>query len=151
MNTERLLKPAEFLETNPHGFDFGVVTGFQMSGWVLDPLTKTSFHDPRETHHNCQTVACAIGFLPAMFPEDWSWDNDGSVVFKEMGSVVGFGSPFQQEFFGISSQTFTALFEPLCYPHGSGTTAKEVAARIRRLVVLNNCEDFCAELELTTE
>jgi hypothetical protein len=70
-NFERLLKLAAFLETLEHKqFDFALI----VRAWHRDP----------ETHAPCGSICCAIGWLPAVFPDLVRWSGGPP---KEIGEL----------------------------------------------------------------
>lgn len=125
MNKDRLLKLADFLETLPdEKFDFRKYV--------------------KKDDGLCGTVCCAIGWCPAVFPNEWYWercpDADWVVVVLRKGfRDIGLAG---MEFFDVSIGDYERMFIPLSTRHrsrpGSGlpstATAKRVAAGIREFV-----------------
>ncbi len=65
MNAKRLLKLADFLDKLPRAkFDFGVIA-MQDGKPMLEAL--------KAGKERCGTVACAIGWMPAVFPRSLRW------------------------------------------------------------------------------
>lgn len=65
MNIERLNKIAEFLDKlGPENFDLqNFVTSFDID-------------------NHCNSVCCAVGWFPAIFPEDFDWDYEGLTEYE---------------------------------------------------------------------
>jgi len=125
---ERLRKLAAFLESDPHGFDIMSFTN------TLHP--DQLFDDPRE---DCGTSACAIGFLPAVFPLDFDWDQYGRLRHPVSRRSVGFWEA-GTSYFNLDNEDFSRLFEPDSYDaeeleaNGERVTAAMVAERIRAFI-----------------
>jgi hypothetical protein len=130
MNAKRLLKLAAFLrQLPPHKFNFDVIT-YQ----VGKPMAKALA--AREEH--CGTVACAIGWLPAVFPRSVLWDSGSNVytyplvVLKRDLNATNFTAA--QKLFGLDYHDSRYLFDPDRSGLGSNATAVEVAAHIEQFV-----------------
>jgi hypothetical protein len=130
MNAKRLLKLAAFLrQLPPHKFNFDVVT-FQIGKPMAKALAA------REEH--CGTVACAIGWLPAVFPRSVLWDSNSNiyehplVVLKRNKNMVNFSAA--EQLFDLSYGDARYLFDPERSYLGSDATAVEVAAHIEKFV-----------------
>lgn len=126
MNTDRLLKLADFLDTVP-------VKKFDLSHWIgwdeLDFETRPPTLDDLE--HNCHTTACAIGWA-CTIPE-----------FQDAGLVLDDGEPFfdghwdtqaAANFFDIEYLEASHLFYSSAYRGNNRTRPSTVAKRIRKLV-----------------
>lgn len=77
---------------------------------------------------HCGATACAIGWLPALFPRSFGWECS-EVWHLSSGSCFDEGA----DIFGISEDEFDHLFMPRSYPAKRGS-AKDVARRIDRLL-----------------
>lgn len=134
MNKERLIKMAEFLEKLPeHKFDFSSYVHLGSKS------PSEALANPEE---HCGTTACAIGWLPAMFPESFKWvgENIGSwgndmlpvLIENDMwseGDIRGF--------LGINFTAYDFLFIPDSSPLDKDADAKQVARQIREFVSTN--------------
>lgn len=132
MNKERLLKMADFLETlPPHKFDFADYVHIG-SKFPAEALAAPEEH--------CGTTACAVGWLPAMFPEDFKWSETGNRM--SLVEVVPLDSPSFSErairvFLDISSDDYDFLFIPSSSTLGPNASAVQVAQQIREFVDVN--------------
>lgn len=120
MNKKRLLKWAEFLETEvpPKRFDMGV--------WGTGPLSK------------CSTAACALGWATAIpsfrraglttLP---TFDGGFAVEYRSNDGST-YGASAAEQFFGIRSDDAALITDPAFY--STPPTPKQVAKRIRKLV-----------------
>lgn len=135
MNTERLLKLASFLDVLPAAkFNFAV---------IAEEGDKPMLEALAAGEHNCGTVACAIGWAPAIFPElDWAvppYRPPGlyTVVLKgkEAPSYWATTSRTAEVFFDINWDEVQFLFVPAhCNNLSEDSTAHEVAEHIRKFV-----------------
>jgi hypothetical protein len=130
MNTERLLKLAEHLESGKLGH-----VEFDFSAW-----NKTA--NGGDEVDGCGFSGCAIGECPVVFPDDWCF-NEG------VPCLVGIDAgPFDgprlsgQNFFDLDRSEFNHLFLPGCQlPNNYGgeylrptATRQQVASNIRAFV-----------------
>jgi hypothetical protein len=130
MNAKRLLKLADFLTALPkQKFDFSVIAHEGEK-----PLLKAL---KARTEH-CGTVACAIGWMPAVFPRLVRWIlNRGWLLAVELkkGPAPAFMNfRAASEVFGISDDDAEYLFLPDRSGLGDQASAKRVAQHIRRFV-----------------
>ena len=72
MNKERLLKIAQFLREKVDDSNFN-----------LDDYTNSpgQFKPDDLFVHNCGTTACAVGFFPHIFPDDWGYAENGALMY----------------------------------------------------------------------
>lgn len=138
MNVQRLLKLADFLEKLPRKkFDFRtVITGPKPPRKELD----------------CGSVACAMGWTPAVFPRlveayvfsDEDPENIEMDVRLKADKECDDYCTVAEELFGLDEKSATGLFTPghqdyINEPTLYGTaTPKQVAALIRRYVKKNS-------------
>lgn len=141
LHTNRLLKLSAFLYTMPQEkFDFGV---------VMQVGAKTPLEALKAGNHRCGTVACAMGWAPAVFPRVLKWlrkrNSSIEIAFrtaklKDNNNRERYSFRVAAQFFGLSSDEALYLFNPggSCWGRSndldSDSTAKEVAAHIRRFV-----------------
>jgi hypothetical protein len=133
MRADRLLQLADFLDKLPEEkFDFGTIAK-QSGKPMLEALAAG--------HVKCGTVGCAIGWLPAVFPDQFKWVrsafNDELTVLTKETDELNFDAA--AEFFGIGYSQADYLFMPGYEDDGySGLAdeakATEVAAHIRKFV-----------------
>lgn len=140
MNVERLETLAAALDrVHPKGFYFGTVlsTFLPKDRWDQFPEILEQHLQGIEPNPECGTTACAVGFFPAIWPQDWhfeenivcrSWLRDKSLRERWWTHAM------TAEFFGISEEQSVKLFEVHDYPDRGDTPASEVAAKIRRLI-----------------
>lgn len=141
VGARRLLKLAGFLETLHH-------SKFNLNEWVAGIKTKLMSEAPTKKG-DCGTTACAVGWLPAIFPKSWGWtkpkafyDSFGNpanadIMYKrwpDSEMTQGQKLAAAADFFSIDYSDATELFMPAEYTRGDRTTAKMVARRIRHLV-----------------
>jgi hypothetical protein len=136
VGNKRLLKLAEFLENNvsDRGFDLCVIA--------------KAYKDKMP---GCVTAACAIGYMPRVFPRHCKYKVPGrgcnellSIAFPRVITsfelnVQGKGKfktfydfEFAERFFNITMKESGYLFQP--YAYGAMKGRKTVARRIRKLV-----------------
>lgn len=136
MNSERLLKLAEFLETDER---IRINGRFNMGLIVSDPLLRdirAGTVEPR-----CGAAACAIGWMPVPFKDEGvTWNMRGEVCY------AGWDESFRSamKFFWIDDDAIDWLFVPTSYPSHSyslngwldpdSIPPEMVAARIREFV-----------------
>ena len=112
LHRERLLKLADFLDTlKRKQFDYS------------DYVTEYDYKN------KCGTVCCAIGWCPAVFPEDWRWRR--GVFVNSVGTKNG---STRHDWFGLSLSEFEYLFCPGDSGLPSNATPKRVAKHIRKFV-----------------
>ena len=98
MNKNKLKTWAEALRNVPE-------KNFNIDTWCDNPA------DMLDLQHTCGTAACAAGYLPLIFPDDWEWDYYGepfTVGFSskwksQAGEYVVYGEPEEslEQYFGI--------------------------------------------------
>lgn len=96
-NIERLEKLCQFLDTLPGPkFDF------------------TYYVSKRDARTGCGTVCCAIGWCPAVFPDEWRWAQRGAVVERGVPYHTNSQNPLDQacSFFGLSQEDSYRAFLP---------------------------------------
>lgn len=132
----RLLKLAVFLDKLPKAkFDFSTITSLGQ---------KPMMEALKAGRHRCGTTACAIGWMPAIFPRQVCWVGedrpygDLNVGLRSAGAArrVGKARNFAvaQRFFGISYEEALHLFNPGDISLRYDATPKQVAKHIRRFV-----------------
>ena len=125
MNAERLLKLAEHLESGKLAHEKFDYNTYSYSRDENDP-------DPREKFGSC---GCAIGELPEVFPETWTWENLGLKIHKNEEIL----------FFELSYNDYNLLFMDLHNLLGlevENITALHVAKAIRYYVKHETMEGF---------
>jgi hypothetical protein len=134
IQARRLLKLAAFLEKLPRAkFDFSIIV--DQSGLPMLEALKAG-------KHPCGTVACAMGWMPAVFPKYLKWDDPKEpfgVRWRKNSSDNT--SDVAREFFGLSYEQVYWLFFPnssIWAEKDNGltddATPKQVARHIRRFV-----------------
>jgi hypothetical protein len=125
---KRLLKLANFLENEITDDRFDL-SNIAISSTGELPSKKS-----------CGTTACAIGYMPCVFPKYCKYSN--YKYDKEYLTVSGKGQYsdlsnflFAQCFLGITQAESSYLFEP--YSYGVKKGRKTVAKRIRKFVEAN--------------
>lgn len=145
IHKDRLLKLADYLynTVNPKNFD--------ISWFVTNKNEIPSESSIKEIEqlliepdYDCGYAACAIGFMPAVFPNDFKWqvlvNNDISprVAYVHASSDEQFYEwDNAMEFFAISRRQGKYLFLGISYPGNDEPGPKEVAERIRTFVAAN--------------
>lgn len=142
MNAERLLKMAGFLEALPaHKFDFGMYVTLG---------TKTPAEALADPEGHCGTTACAVGWMPAIFPDAYKW----GVIRDELMPVpidLRFISnnwyrieDTIRAFLGLLDSEYQFLFIPDSSPLGNEASAVAVAQQIREFVATDgrNLADY---------
>lgn len=134
VHAKRLLKLAAFLQELPKSkFDFGT---FVHRG------AKPMLEALKARRSRCGSVACAVGWMPAVFPRHVRWvgsDVDGGNLQVTLRDEDYYGYNFDvaEVFFGLSYDETRDLFNP---DNGSddslpfSATPKQVAGAIRRFV-----------------
>jgi hypothetical protein len=138
MNSERLLKMAAFLEAlPPHKF------GFQNYVYLGSKSPAEALAAPDE---HCGTTACAVGWMPAIFPEDFKWVENCSYPTIHIAAKADYEWKAKKvyAFLGLNSDQFDFLFIPTYSQLGAAATAVQVAAQIREFVATDGAsyEDF---------
>lgn len=136
----RLLKLATFLtQLPPQKFDFGQIA-YENEKPMLQAL--------KARKERCGTVACAIGWSPAVFPRLVKWaklyNGDHALCVVERTSTDTLGDSFStaERLFALTFDESRYLFAPYRQREVDGNaknltdsaTAKEVARHIRRFV-----------------
>jgi hypothetical protein len=146
MNTERLLKLADGLETLPDKV------------WDYRRIMKRGTKSPKDAllaGGGCGTVGCAVGWSPAFFPE-LTWTEHMLVTFADREQDDADSFETIRKFFELHSEETELLFEPHVnrkdevdedegnWEDRLGTdqlpwdvTAKDVARHIRKFVELH--------------
>lgn len=121
MRADRLIKLADFLETvNDKHFDLDyIVINSEDLCEVKKDVTK---------QYDCGFAACAIGWMPAVFPRDCKWQD--STVLGRSGSE---DFVFAAEFFEINEHQASFLFDPYYYNGGYSTKKIPKSFVINRL------------------
>lgn len=145
MEKQRLLALADFLEKR--------VPRKAWSFRTIVTLGTKSPKDAFEAGGGCGTTACAVGWMPQCFPDDFVW-SDGGYGTPDVVLTSGESSPYRAsytqrnilgaaQYFGITEQQADFLFIPheevgeelLLLPRTA--TKEEVAERIRHFVEAN--------------
>lgn len=136
MRADRLLTLAAFLDNLPEEkFNFAI---------IAEERGKPMLEALAAGHTRCGTVACAIGWLPAVFPADFKWTD----AYYKSRSVTRDGSidfSAAEEFFDLTVYQAEYLFMPGRYNDDDEfvgnlndltdeATPKQVAAHIRAFV-----------------
>lgn len=129
---KRLLKLADFLDKLPtQKFRFDVFA-------IEDGKPMLEALEAGEA--NCGTVACAIGWMPAIFPRQIKWQpylhdkKYKDIVFKGREELDG-AFETARVFFGIEERkTVYKLFDPVWSELGHHATPKQVAQHIREFL-----------------
>lgn len=126
---KRLLKLADFLDKLPvEKFDYSIIA--KEAGL---PMKEALAKGPV----SCGSVACAIGWMPAVFPRSIKWEKasmvDKTLYVVDKAGRLNFNAA--AEWFGIELfSTARKLFDPACNRLGLNATPQAVAAHIRRFV-----------------
>jgi hypothetical protein len=124
-HADRLLTLAYFLKTQVKPGEFSMIS------WIGGAAGKVGYNQLREEHvHNCGTTACAVGYCPIVFPDDW--ESTGFLPIRSAGkNRYGIGSILTQaqEFFCLNRIDGTHLFMS-----GMTRTPKQEAAIIEKFV-----------------
>lgn len=123
VHVKRLEKLADFLDTLPRQkFDFGTF-GKEEGKPFMEALAAGK--------HRCGTVACAIGWTPAVFPRLMEWQ-DGFPAMRESGETCFSAA---EELFGIDRDESRWLFNPGPSNNlDNDATPKQVAKHIRKFL-----------------
>lgn len=97
--------------------------------------------------HTCGAVACAIGWMPAIFPRTFKWDKDASVILRTGKSDYA-DADFDvvQTFLGINYDKTIQLFTFDYYPKGRHGP-KSVAKKIKQFVKTGKLSDKTYNVE----
>lgn len=126
VHKRRLLKLAAFLDTLPRAkFDFSIIA--RQDGLPFLKALKAG-------DKACGTVACAVGWMPAVFPRAFRWDTGGTVYPKNLSGVTGLDLYAAGQFFGLPDNDINYLFTPDSSGLREKATPKQVARHIRRYV-----------------
>lgn len=122
LRKDRIEKLASFLETVPdESFDLDFYQAIRGRYAKGDPAFCNAL-----ALHKCGTTACAVGWMPHVDPEHWSYvpeyvtpvvDGDSCVFAKE-------------EYFGMTGHQYSSCF----YPREGYTSRQEVIAFLRLIV-----------------
>lgn len=127
IRTDRLLVLAEFLDKLPvEKFNFAI---------IADQHGKPMMEALAAGKTRCGTTACAIGWLPAVFPNEFEWKQVGSrvdVLCVERDNRTDFSAA--EEFFNILPYQAEWLFIPGASPLEDDATPQQVAEHIRGFV-----------------
>lgn len=84
--------------------------------------------------HTCGAVACAIGWMPAIFPRTFKWDKDASIVLRSSDADYP-DADFDaiQVFLNLNYDEVSKLFTSDYYPKGR-RGPKSVAKKIKQFV-----------------
>lgn len=136
MYAKRLLKLADFLDKLPkEKFNFGL---------IAEVGNKPMLEALKAGRQRCGTTACAIGWMPAVFPRQVCWvgaEKSGEILevgFRAMTidtyPATNFG--VAEQFFGLTSEESGLLFNPGETEDSLGdeATPKQVAGTIRKFV-----------------
>lgn len=142
LHKDRLLKLAEHLERIPN-------KKFNLSSWIQTvngPANQNGF-----TKHSCGTAACAVGYLPVVFPKYFEYnylDSYSPRLRYKTKAVLDLDGFFgATHFFGLSEDQAFNLFMPSNYPRDrQGKTS--VARRIRDFV--NNPDKYDGHIPINT-
>lgn len=129
MNAERLLKMATFLEAlPPHMFCFKEYVKLG---------TKSPLEALADPEGRCGTTACAVGWMPAVFPAEIKWVLDTSWrggLIPTMVDQSVFDAYTIREFLNLTVMEYDFLFIPDESLLSNNATAVQVAAQIREFV-----------------
>lgn len=122
MYINRLTKWAEHLK-NVDERHFDIAT-FVREGYLKDEITATSILKKTikgKIFHNCSTAACAVGYLPCIFPNHFSYSKHNYEFHSEL-----------TRFFDIDIDAVNSIQYPSSYPNIKNVTPKIVSKRILR-------------------
>ena len=133
---ERLLKLADFLETRVPEANFDLSRFAESNN--DNSIEEQSSFEKDLLEGKCGAVACAIGWCPIVFPEDFMYIND----LWHMPDIVHIGSSYKnfsaaREFFNLHGNEVSFLFDWEGWElkeNDPSPTPKEVAERIRYFV-----------------
>lgn len=130
MNTERLLKLADHLES-------GKLLHPMFDYTVYNLVDDQSEEEIESAGGNvCGTAGCAIGEAPAIWPDKFKFDRNYVVLKNSVGEDSESTCTIFSEWFGISTMDYRFLFLPcdLDNPLSQSASPKEVAQHIRKFV-----------------
>ena len=78
----------------------------------LDKLKPEEFNINVLTN-TCNTVCCAVGWLPAVDPENWEWSESEGVRLRD--STLFFWQSQAMEYFELTEDLTETLFDSLHY------------------------------------
>lgn len=114
---DRLTKLANFLE------EYVQDDWFNLDDWAT----------PGFTEKECGTVACAVGWAPACFPNSgFELTPHPQYPYPKFEDLVGIAAA--ECFFDIDAKSAVYLFMSYSYPREENTTKEEVVERIRTFV-----------------
>lgn len=114
IKAERLLALAAFLETVP-------ADNFELCIYQSDKGTEEWVNDLKR--HACGTTACAIGYMPLVDPENWSYQPH-KLWPEFQGSTA---SDDYAEYFGLDEELYCYLFTA----HAGYHTKQDVIDRLK--------------------
>ncbi len=88
--------------------------------------------------HTCGAVACAIGWMPAVFPRSFEWNENANITLRRDVNQGGFEAV--DEFFGLSYLEVLHLFTSEYYRRGR-RGPKAVAHKIKKFVETGKLPD----------
>lgn len=130
MRKDRLLLLADHLESGKLGHD-----AFYFGDYHVPDVSMC--HELKALGITCGSVGCALGECPTIFPNDWSFDNEGYPTFGILPRRSGACA-----YFGIDLDEVDHLFMPgqqRCESYGGQylqtlSTKEQVASNIRAFV-----------------
>lgn len=126
MRADRLLKLADFLDALPEEkFDFATIAK-EGGKPMLEALAAG--------HLKCGTVGCAIGWMPAIWPDELHWTEAYKGSLDVTDGKANFNFTAAAEFFEIRPEQADYLFMPGYSDLDEFATPADVAAHIRRFV-----------------
>jgi len=143
VHKERLLKLSTFLREKvpDEHFDLRFIVGQRLEdndvgygkeAFAALPLVASG------TQRGCGAVACAIGWCPAAFPDNWIWEDSDRHSVRLLDAQEGGDDDdfsYAEEFFGLDESESRLLFMPSSYPgYGESATRHDVAQRIEGFV-----------------
>lgn len=130
MNITRLRRLADFLDTLP-------VEKFNFNNFLsvrgLPPAQALAAGS-----NKCGTTACAIGWLPAIDPENWAWDDQ--LIWPDIWELNYKPDPHAglfdaaAQYFEITTEESLHLFDPVDSHLGPSATPIDVADHIRTFI-----------------
>lgn len=83
-------------------------------------LRMTVWVTTLDRKYTCNSVCCAVGWLPKIDPRNWKWTDSGWPLpqFKSYTDVGRIATPYEHaaQYFGISNGEAERLFSPFYYP-----------------------------------
>jgi hypothetical protein len=122
---ERLLKLAGFIKkVKPKLFDLYSIIGYESA-------SGPDFEGLKKQIHTCGTTACAVGYVPVVFPRSYKYDKTSEIVcIKDATNDYW---PSIGKFFGLDKLEMDYLFQTTDYPYDN-RGPKDVAKRIEHFV-----------------